>query len=107
MIGISYPNVMFKGPGPLFVYNAASTYCDLKGKKVQKGEPTMFASKAKLNMLFLRLSLGFSFCLLVFERMSTVTYEHMLEHMLEHIFALFFHFLVQQFLPLKPIYLGR
>ena len=69
MIGILDPNVMFKGPGPLFVYNAASTYCDLKGKKVQIGEPTI-ASNAKLNMLFLRLSLGFSFCLLVFEVMS-------------------------------------
>ena len=60
VIGMSDPNVMLKGPGPMFVYDAA-TYCDLKGKKVQKGEPTMFASKAKLNMLFLRLSLGFSF----------------------------------------------
>ena len=69
MIGISYSNVMFKGPGPLFVYNAASTYCDLKSKKVQIGEPTI-ASNAKLNMLFLMLSLGFSFCLLVFELMS-------------------------------------
>ena len=57
----------------LFVYDAA-TYCDLKGKMVQIGEPKMFASNAKLNILFLRLSLGFSFCLLVFELMSVWAY---------------------------------